>query len=90
MVYFYIATKGPTFARNITSNLSIKKRMTYRVLKNLQKKGIILDSKNKPSEYSALPFEDVLSMLIEQKNEEAKLIKERKEELVHAWKEYGQ
>ena len=85
-VYFYVAIKGPTFARNIISDLPFKKRMTYRLLKILQIKGIVKSKGNKPSEYSALPFEEVLSMLIEQKNEEAKLIKERKEELVHTWK----
>ena len=86
-VYFYIATKGPTFARNIISNLPIKKRMNYRILKNLQVKGIIIVRKNKPTEYFALPFEDVLNMLIEQRNKQAKLIKEKKEELILNWKE---
>ena len=88
-VYFYIATKGPTFARNIISNLPIKKRMTYRTLKNLQTKGIVIVSKNNPTEYFALPFGEVLSMLIEQRNKQAKLIKEKKEELLDNWKERG-
>ena len=88
-VYFYIATKGPALARNIISNLPIKKRMAYRILKNLQVKGIVIVSKNNPTEYFALPFEEVLSMLIEQRNKQAKLIKEKKEELIHNWKEQG-
>jgi sugar-specific transcriptional regulator TrmB len=88
-IYFYVATNGPAFARDIISNLPFKKRMVYRILKNLQTKGIVLTNSAKPSEYSALPFEDVLSILIKQKNKQAKVINERKEELVQHWKEHG-
>jgi sugar-specific transcriptional regulator TrmB len=52
-------------------------------------KGIILAIGNKPKEYSAIPFEEVLSTLIEQKEEHAREIKERREELVHNWEEHG-
>lgn len=87
-VYFQIATKGPIFARNIINSLPINERVIYGILRNLQMKGIILAIGNKPKEYSAIPFEEVLSMLIEQKEEHAREIKERRKELVHNWEEH--
>ena len=85
-VYFYIATKGPTFARDIINDLPIKYRKIYRILDKLRTKGIIFVNGNKPSELSVLPFEDVLNMLIKQKEEQAQEIIKRKKELVNNWK----
>jgi sugar-specific transcriptional regulator TrmB len=88
-VYFQIVTNGPIFARNIINSLPINERVIYGILRNLQMKGIILAIGNKPKEYLAIPFEEVLSMLIEQKEEQAREFKERREELVHNWEEHG-
>ena len=86
-VYFYIAKKGPSFARDIINDLPFRKRTVYRILKKLKNKKIISSNRNIISEFTALPFEEVLNMLIEQKNEEAKEIKERKKELIFNWKQ---
>ena len=84
-VYIYLATKGPAKARNIIHNLTITERQTYHSLKRLQNRSIIIANDKHPIEFSALPFEEVLDMLIEMKQEQAQAIKKRRKELLSTW-----
>lgn len=88
-VYFHLATNGPALARNITTELSLNSRQTYRSLNNLQQIGIIIIHDSHPSEFLALPFEEVLNKLIDLKNEQAQEIKKRKKELLSSWRANG-
>lgn len=85
-VYIYLATKGPAKARNIIHNLPVTKRQIYRSLKRLQNRNIIIANTERPAEFSALPFEEVLDMLIEMKQEQAQAIKKRRKELLSSWR----
>jgi len=81
-VYIYLATKGPVKARNIINNLTINKRQIYRSLKRLQNKGITMRNNEFSSEFSVVPFEKLLDLLLELKKEEAKSLQTSKEELI--------
>jgi sugar-specific transcriptional regulator TrmB len=81
-LYIYIATKGPETARKISDSLSINSRQTHCSLKRLQNKGIVMKNNEVPSEFSALPFERVLEVLLEIKNKQAKSLEENKAELI--------
>jgi len=81
-VYIYLATNSPMTARGIINKLTINKRQIYRSLKRLQNKSIIIANDERPAEFSALPFEEVLDMLIEMKEEQAQAIKKRGKELL--------
>ena len=85
-VYINLATKGPAKARTIIHNLAVTKRQIYRCLKRLQNKGIIIANDEHPTKFSALPFEKVLDMLIEMKQEQAQAIKKRRKELLSSWR----
>jgi len=89
-VYIHLATKGSARAREIINDLAINKRQIYRSLKCLQDKGIILNNYESPTEYSAFPFEQVLDMLIDLKEEQAQDIKNRRNELLSSWRTNGQ
>ena len=78
-IYIHLATKGPAIARTITKDLSINSRQVYRSLKHLQNKGIIKPDNEYPTKFLALPFEKVLDMLIELKEEQAQDMKKEKE-----------
>jgi predicted transcriptional regulator len=84
-VYIYLATKGPAKASNIIHNLTVTKRQIYRSLKWLQNRSIIIANDEHPVEFSTLPFEEVLDMLIEMKHEQAQAIKKRRKELLSSW-----
>ena len=85
-VYIHLATKGPAQARRIIDNLSVTKRQVYRSLNRLQNKSIIIANDKRPKEFSALPFETVLDMLIDLKHEQAQDIKKRRKELLSNWR----
>jgi sugar-specific transcriptional regulator TrmB len=81
-VYVHLATKGPETARNISDSLPIHKRQIYRSLKRLQSKGIVMANSQFPSEFSVLPFERVVDLLLEVKKEQAKYLEASKAELI--------
>jgi sugar-specific transcriptional regulator TrmB len=81
-IYIHIATKGPETARKIIGSLPINKRQIYRSLKSLQNKGIALINSEVPSEFSALPFERVVDILLEMKHNQAKSLEESKAVLI--------
>ena len=81
-IYVYLAATGPTTARNIIKTLSINKRQIYRRLKLLEHKGIILSKGKYPSQFSALSFEQVIDMLIEIKEAQAKILHTSKKEFI--------
>lgn len=89
-VYIHLATKGSARARKITNDLAINKRQIYRSLKRLQHKGIIMANDEHPAEFSALPFEEVLDILIDLKEEQSQEIKKRRKELLSSWRTNGQ
>lgn len=83
--YIHLATKGPDSAKHVAFVLSISNRQVYRNLERLKTKGVITTNDGKPAEFTALPFEEVLGMLIEIKEEQAKSIQESREELISSW-----
>jgi sugar-specific transcriptional regulator TrmB len=84
-VYIHLATKGPAKAKNIIDELTINKQQLYRCLKKLRKRRIINFS-GFPAIFQAEPVEQVLTMLMSKKQEEAKLVEEKKTELLYTWK----
>jgi sugar-specific transcriptional regulator TrmB len=81
-IYVYLATVGPAKAIRIINYHKINKRRVYRSLKRLQDKGITTASDDCPFEFSAVPFEEVLDLLMEIKKEQAKALQASKEELI--------
>jgi sugar-specific transcriptional regulator TrmB len=81
-IYIHLATEGPAKARNIFNNLQINRRQVYRSLKRLRSKGITIIDDGRPFEFTALPFERVLELIMEVKREAAKVLQASKEELV--------
>jgi sugar-specific transcriptional regulator TrmB len=85
-VYVYLATEGPQKASDIAEELQIYKLHLYRILKNLQSKGIINASREYPARFSAVLFEKVLDLLIETKMEQKQSLEENKKELLATWR----
>ena len=85
-VYVYLAKKGPQKRINIADVLKISKRHLYPILKTLQDKGLVTASPEHPALFSALAFEKALDLIVEANMEQAKAIKETKEELLSNWR----
>jgi sugar-specific transcriptional regulator TrmB len=55
-------------------------------LKRLQNKGITRAGDERPFEFSAVPFEDVLYLLIEIKNEQPQSLRESRKRVQSSWR----
>ena len=85
-VYVFLALNGPHKAKDITNKLSLYKEQLYRSLRNLQEKDVVKATVDYPAVFSAIPFEKILDLLAEIKNEEAQALREVREELLSNWK----
>jgi predicted transcriptional regulator len=85
-VYIFLAKTGPCRTQKIEKDLKLEKGALDKSLKDLSNLGIITFSIKDPSKFTAMPFEDVISLIIEIKKEQAETLKATKEELLSAWR----
>lgn len=85
-VYIYLAKKGPTDGRQLVIDLQVKKQQLYPILGNLKNKGLVSSTGRKPALFSAIAFEEVIELLIKIKDEQVKVIKQTKRELLENWR----
>ena len=85
-VYVYLAKQGPQKGVEIADALKIRKHILYLSLKSLQDKGIVTASSERPALFSAVAFKQALDLLVEANLEQAKAIKDIKEELLSSWR----
>jgi len=84
-VYLFIARTGEHKASEISEALSLHRTETYRILRDLEKKGLILSVFEKPLKFIATPFQKTLEILIETKKMKINLLEKRKEGLIEIW-----
>jgi sugar-specific transcriptional regulator TrmB len=84
-VYIYIARTGEHKASEISEALSLHRTETYRILRDLEKKGLISSVFEKPLKFIATSFEKALDVLIETKKMKINLLEKKKESLVDLW-----
>jgi len=84
-VYIYLARTGEHKASEISEALSLHRTETYRILRDLEKKGLISSVFEKPLKFIATPFEKALDTLIETRKMKISLLEKRKESLVDLW-----
>ncbi len=84
-VYIYIARTGEHKASEISEALSLHRTETYRILRDLEKKGLVSSVFEKPLKFIGTPFEKAIDMLIETKKMKINLLERRKKTLVDLW-----
>jgi len=84
-VYIYIARTGEHKASETSEALSLHRTETYRILRDLEKKGLVSSVFEKPLKFIAAPFEKALDILIETKKMKINLLERRKKALVDLW-----
>ncbi len=82
----YLAQNDPQKARDIAEALETYNRQLYRTLRNLQRKGIVSASQDRPALFSAVSFDKVLDQFIEANREEAQRIEQNKEQILLMWR----
>ncbi len=89
-VYIFLAKRGAQKTGHIARQLGKNKGLVYRILKSLQKKGLVEATLEYPARFTAVPFENVIDSFIKSKQKEVALIEERKKDLLLDWKRISQ
>ncbi|MEM3617004.1 MAG: helix-turn-helix domain-containing protein [Candidatus Bathyarchaeia archaeon] len=84
-VYVYLARTGEHKASDISEALSLHRTETYRILRDLEKRGLISSVFEKPLKFIATPFEKALDILIETKRMRLNLLEKKRKSLVDLW-----
>jgi sugar-specific transcriptional regulator TrmB len=84
-VYLQLARHGERKASEISEMLCLHRTETYRILRDLEKRGMVSSVFEKPLKFIATPFEKAIDLLIEAKKLRIKLLERRKQSLVQVW-----
>ncbi len=85
-VYVFLGKHGPLKGSEISKQLKMNKGQVYRILKGLQKKGLVESTLEYPARFTAVSFEEVIDSFIKSKRAEVDLIEESKNDLLSDWK----
>ncbi len=84
-VYVYLARTGMLKASEISEVISLHRTETYRILRDLEKRGLVSSVFEKPLKFVATPFEKTLDLLIESKKLRLQLLEKKKRDLISLW-----
>ncbi len=84
-IYVYLAKKGARKASDVCKTLKLTKQQFYPSIKQLQSKGILNTTIERPARFSVIPFEQVLDLFIKAKMDEAKGLQQRKKDILANW-----
>ena len=84
-VYVYLARSRERKASEISEALSLHRTETYRILRDLEKRGLVSSVFEKPLKFIATPFERAIDALIEAKKFRIQSLERKKKGLVDIW-----
>lgn len=88
-VYVFLSEMGPQKGKIIADVLHLSRQQLYRSLKYLRKRHVVNISVDHPVLFSAIPFEQLIELVIGIKLEQARVLKESREELLSSWRSMG-
>ncbi len=83
--YLYLAGVSEKGATEISEAVSLHRTETYRVLRDLEKKGLILSVLGKPIKFAAVPPYTAVDQLLETQKIRIKLLEKEKEDFLALW-----
>jgi len=84
-VYLFLAKAGKSTASKVAKAVSLNRTEIYRVLKGLERKGLVSLVLEKPMKFVAVPFENAVSWLIEAEKMKLRTLEQRKDRLLEIW-----
>ena len=84
-IYVFIAKHGTQTSGEIAKNTKTHRPHVYRILKSLQKKGVLESTLESPARFTTIPFERILDYTIKAKHQEAVLLEKAKDSLLNDW-----
>ena len=83
--YLYLAKADEKKAVEIAEAISLHRTEAYRTLRDLEKKGIVLSTFEKPLRFAAVPLDKAIERLIETEKTKLKLLEKEKDDLIQLW-----
>jgi sugar-specific transcriptional regulator TrmB len=84
-VYLHLARSGERKASEIAEAISLHRTETYRILRDLEKKGLVYSAFEKPLKFTAVPLEKAIDSLIDAQKMKIRLLEKEKSGLVELW-----
>ena len=85
-VYTYLARAGEKKAGEVAEAISLHRTETYRILRDLERKGVVLSVFHKPLKFTAVPLEKAIDLLIDVQKMKIMLLEKEKASLVDLWR----
>jgi sugar-specific transcriptional regulator TrmB len=85
LIYIFLAKHGLLKGGDVSKYTKTNKAEVYRVLRNLQNKGLIESTLQSPTRYAAVSLEKIIDRQIKAKQDEAAKIEKAREELMNYW-----
>lgn len=85
-VYVFLARSRERKASEISEALTLHRTETYRILRDLEKRGLVCSVFEKPLKFIATPFEQAIEALIEAKKLRIQRLERKKKELIGIWR----
>ena len=89
-VYLHLARVGEMKAGEIAEAISLHRTETYRILRDLEKRGIVFSIFEKPLKFTAVPLDKAIDMLVDAQKIKIKLLEQEKTSLVELWQSMPQ
>ncbi len=89
-VYLYLARSGEKKAGEIAEAISLHRTETYRILRDLEKKGIVFSIFEKPLKFTAVPLDKAIDLLVDAQKIKIKLLEQEKTSIVELWQSMPQ
>jgi HTH-type transcriptional regulator, sugar sensing transcriptional regulator len=89
-VYMYLARAGEKKAGEIAEAITLHRTETYRILRDLEKKGIVFSIFEKPLKFTAVPLDKAIDLLVDAEKIKIKLLEQEKTSLVELWQSMPQ
>ena len=87
-IYVYLSKVGPKKAIDISRDEKIPRTETYHLLTNLEIKGIVQPSIQKPTRFSAVTIEEAIESIIQNQQKKIEELKILKNDMVDLWNSF--
>lgn len=85
-VYLFLARFGAQKAQRIAEALSVHRTEAYKILRRLEKQGLVSCVFERPMKFVSVPFERALGNLIEERRQRIHQMEQWKKELLKTWR----
>ncbi len=89
-VYLHLARTGEMKAGELAESISLHRTETYRVLRDLEKRGVVFSIFEKPLKFTAVPLDKAIDLLVDAQKIKIKLLEQEKTSLVELWQSIPQ